>query len=127
MKVAAMVARYLLGLGMLVFGVNAFFPFISPPEMPEQPGQFMGLLFDSGYFNFVAILMIVGGLLLVLGRFVALGLVLLGPVLVNILIFHIAFDDLAGIGPGVLFAVFWLLVFWQHKKSFDPLWVATSD
>ena len=125
MKLAAKVARYLLGLGMVVFGLNAFFHFMPPPDLPEKGGQFMGLLFESGYFNFVAILKIVGGLMLLLGRFVPLGLTLLGPVLVNILIFHISFDP-KGIGLGLIFTLLWLIVFWRHKKGFEPLWAASS-
>ncbi len=125
MKLAATVARYLLGLGMVVFGLNAFLDFMPPPDLPEKGGQFMGLLFESGYFNFVAILKLVGGLMLLLGRFVPLGLTFLGPVLVNILIFHISFDP-KGIGPGLFFTLLWLIVFWRHKKSFEPLWTSSS-
>ncbi len=125
MKLAAKVARYLLGLGMVVFGLNAFLDFMPPPDLPEKGGQFMGLLFESGYFNFVAILKLLGGLMLLLGRFVPLGLTLLGPVLVNILIFHLSFDP-KGIGMGLIFTLLWLIVFWRHKKSFEPLWTASS-
>ncbi len=125
MKLAAPVARYLLGLGMVVFGLNAFFDFMPPPDLPEKGSQFMGLLFESGYFNFVAILKLVGGLMLLPSRFVPLGLTLLGPVLVNILIFHISFDP-KGIGMGLIFSLLWLIVFWRHKESFEPLWTASS-
>ncbi len=125
MKLAAKVARYLLGLGMVVFGLNAFFNFMPPLDLPEKGGQFMDLLFESGYFNVVAILQLVGGALLLLGRFVPLGLTLLGPVLVNILIFHISFDP-KGIAPGLFFTLLWLIVFWRHKKGFEPLWTASS-
>ena len=117
MKIAAMIARYLLGLGFVVFGLNAFFQFMPPPELPGPGAEFMGLMFESGYFNFVAVIKIVGGLLLLLGRFVPLGLTLLGPVLVNILLFHIAFDP-AGIVMGLVFTVLWFAVLWQYNTSF---------
>jgi len=117
MKIAAMIARYLLGFGFVAFGLNAFLQFMPPPELPESGGQFMALMFESGYFNWVAVIKIAGGLLLLLGRFVPLGLTLLGPVLVNILLFHVAFDPV-GIGMGLLFTVLWFLVFWQYKDSF---------
>lgn len=52
-----------------------------------------------------------------LGGFVPLGLTLLGPVLVNILLYHIAFDP-AGIGMGLVFTALWFIVFWQYKGSF---------
>jgi uncharacterized membrane protein YphA (DoxX/SURF4 family) len=123
MKTAATIARYLLGVGFVVFGVNAFFQFMPPPELTEQGGQFMGLMFESGYFYWVAVLKIAGGLMLVLGRFVPLGLTLLGPVLVNILLFHLSFD-LAGIGMGAFFTVLWFIVFLDRKASFRALWAA---
>ncbi|MCZ6508897.1 MAG: hypothetical protein O7A98_04205 [Acidobacteria bacterium] len=123
MKMAAKVARYLLGVGMVVFGANAFFDFMPPPELSEQGGEFLGLMFASGYFNWVAILKIAGGLMLILGRFVPLGLTLLGPILVNILLFHISFDP-AGIGLGALFTILWFIVFWDHRTAFQALWTS---
>jgi uncharacterized membrane protein YphA (DoxX/SURF4 family) len=120
MKIVAMIARYLLGLSFVVFGLNAFLHFMPPPEMPEKGGLFLGLMFESGYFQFVAIIKILGGLLLLLGRFVPLGLTLLGPILVNILLFHITFDP-PGIGMGLFVTVLWFIVFWQYKDSFRPL------
>jgi len=120
MKIVAMIARYLLGLSFVVFGLNAFLQFMPPPELSEKGGLFMGLMFESGYFQFVAIIKILGGLLLLLGRFVPLGLTLLGPILVNILLFHITFDP-PGIGMGLFVTVLWFVVFWQYKDSFRTL------
>ena len=124
MKVAATVARYLLGGGFIVFGLNAFLQFMPPLELPEEGGQFIALLFGSGYFNYIAILQIVAGLMLVFGRFVPLGLALLGPILLNILLFHISFDP-AGIGMGLFFTILWFAVFWAHRASFKGLFEAT--
>jgi len=126
MKRAATVARYVLAIGFIVFGANAFLNFMSPPEVGEQGGQFMGLLFESGYFNAIAILKIAAGVLLLLGRFVPLGLTLLAPILVNILLFHVAFDP-KGIGMGLVFTVLWLLVFSRHTSAFRPLWTDSRN
>ena len=124
MKLSAAIARYLLGVGMVVFGVNAFLPFMPSPPVTEQGGQFVGLLFGS-YFNAVAALELVGGLLLLHGRLVPLGLTLLGPILVNILLFHIAFDP-GGIALGLIFTLLWLLVFWHRKDAFKTLWTPSA-
>lgn len=127
MKTAATVARYLLGVGCVVLGANAFFEFLPAPEnLPEQGGRFLGLLSESGYFVAVALLKIAGGLMLLLGRFVPLGLTLLGPILVNILLYHLAFDP-AGIGGGLVFTLLWFVVFWRHKGKFRFLWTASAD
>lgn len=125
MKKVAMVARYLLGLGFVVFGLNAFLQFMPPPELTEKGGQFMGLLFESGYFNYIAVLKIAAGLMLIAGRYVALGLTLLGPILVNILLFHIAFD-FATIGMGLFFTILWFLVFFDRKGSFSGILSASG-
>ncbi len=123
MKIATTVARYLLGGGFIVFGLNAFLQFMPAPEMTEEGGRFMGLLFGSGYFNYIAVLKVVAGLMLVLGRFVPLGLTFLGPILVNILLFHISFDP-EGIGMGLMFTILWFAVFWAYRESFKGLFEA---
>ena len=89
MKYAILIARVLLGIVFVVFGSNAFLHFIPTPPLQGQAGAFIGALIASGYIYAVAILQIVGGLLLLIGRFVPLGLALLGPVIVNIMLYHI--------------------------------------
>src|SRR5712671_7648069 len=90
MKIAIIIARSLLGLVFVVFGSNMFLHFIPMPPPPEGPARdFMTALFMSHYVYVVGALQVVGGLLLLAGRWVPLGLTLLGPVIVNILCFHI--------------------------------------
>src|SRR5213076_1498595 len=89
MKIITIIARSLLGLIFVVFGLNAFLHFIPMPPPEGQAGAFSGAMFQSGYFYVVAVLQILGGLLLLSGLFAPLGLTLLGPVIVNILLFHI--------------------------------------
>ena len=88
MKIATLIARILLGLLFLVFGLNGFLHFIPMPPPTGLAGQYMGALFLSHYLAVVFALEAVGGLLLLLNRYVPLALVLLGPVLVNIVLFH---------------------------------------
>ena len=124
MKIVATIARYLLGLMFVVFGSNSFLHFI--PMGPPQPGNagiFLGVLMAAHYFYAVGAVMVISGLLLLVGRFVALGLTLLGPVLVNILMFHILISP-AGFQAGVVFTLLWFLVFWQHRAAFDGLFQA---
>src|SRR5208283_3116419 len=100
MKIITTIARILLGLVFTVFGLKAFFRFIpmSPPQ--GQAGAFMGALFTSHYLYAVKCFEIIGGLLLLSGRFVPLGLTLLGPVIVNIL-FYDFFLDHSGLPIGI--------------------------
>ena len=76
MKIATIIARVLLGLLFLVFGLNAFFHFMPMPPPPKnEAGAFLGALFSSGYLYAIKCFEVGGGLLLVIGRKVPLGLV----------------------------------------------------
>ena len=92
--------------------------------MPTGPaGDFFRVLFSTHYFYFVGGVMVVSGVLLLVGRFVPLALMLLGPVLVNILIFHIVMAP-RSIGMGVFAALLWLLVAYQVRSAFTGLFQA---
>lgn len=124
MKIVTMIARYLLGLMFLVFGSNMFFHFIPMGPMPAgSAGQFMGALFLTHYFYVVGALQVVSGILFLTNRFVGLGLVLLGPVLFNILVYHLLMDP-GGIGMGAFATLLWLLVAWEHRIVFEKLFAA---
>ena len=88
MKIVGLLSRVLLGLLFLVFGLNGFLHFIPMAPPAGLAGQYMGALFLSHYLLAVFLLEIVGGVLLLANRFVPLALVLLGPVVVNIVLFH---------------------------------------
>jgi hypothetical protein len=115
--IAILVARILLGLLFLVFGLNGFLHFIPMAPPTGLAGQYMGVLFLSHYLVAVFLLQIIGGVLLLANRYVPLGLVLLGPVLVNILLFHglMAPEGL----PIALFAtVLWAILFYAVRSAF---------
>ena len=120
MKIAVIIARTLLGLVFVVFGLNAFLQFIPAPPPEGLAGDFTKALFVSHYFYIVAILQIVGGALLLLGRFVPLGLTLLGPVIVNILLFHI-FLEPKGLGVAVVVSALALFLLWAYRSAFRGL------
>jgi uncharacterized membrane protein YphA (DoxX/SURF4 family) len=113
MKYAILIARIVLGLIFIVFGSNAFLHFIPAQPMPGNAGAFIGALVNSGYVYVIGGLQVLGGLcLLVHPRFVALGLTLLGPIIVNILFFHI-FMAPAGVGPAILVSFLALFLLWD--------------
>lgn len=117
MKIAILIARILLGLLFLVFGLNGFLHFIPMAPPAGLAGQYLGVLFLSHYLVMVFLLQIIGGALLLANRFVPLALILLGPVLVNILLFHslMAPEGL----PMALFAtVLWAILFYSVRRAF---------
>lgn len=123
MKIVVLIARLLLGLIALVFGLNGFLNFLSMGPMPTGlAGQFIGALIVSHYFWVVAGLQVVGGALLLANRFVPLALVLLGPVIVNILLYHL-FLNPTGMGPAILVTVLWFVVFYGHRQHFSGIFV----
>jgi putative oxidoreductase len=127
MKIVATIARYLLGLMFLVFGSNMFLNFIPMGPMPTGvAGQFTVALFAAHYFYVVGAIMVISGILLLVNRFVGLGLTLLGPVLFNILTFHFLMNP-SGIGPGAFATLFWLLVAWEHRIVFARLFAARLE
>ena len=123
MKIVLLIARLLLGLIFVVFGLNGFLNFLSMGPMPTGlAGQFIGALFQSHYFWIVAGLQIVGGLLLLVNRFVPLALVVLGPIIVNIILYHL-FLNPAGIALAIVVTILWFTVFYGHRQYFSGIFV----
>jgi putative oxidoreductase len=117
MKIAAMIARILLGLIFFVFGMNGFLHFLPMPPLPDNDaGHFAGVLIHSHYIVFVSALQVIGGALLLIGRYVPFGLILLGPVIVNILLYH-ALMDPKGIVPGLVAAILWFVVAYSRREN----------
>jgi uncharacterized membrane protein YphA (DoxX/SURF4 family) len=121
MKITATIARIIIGCVFVFFGLNIFFQFLHMPPPPSGPaGDFTRALFVSHFLYVVAALQVMGGLLCLSGRFVPLGLVLLGPVIVNILLFHILLNP-AGLAMAIVVSVLALIVLWYHRASFAGL------
>jgi len=121
MKIATIIARSLLGLIFVVFGSNMFLHFIPMPPPPEGPArEFMTALFMSHYLYVIGGLPVVGGLILLSGRRVTLGLALLGPVIVNILCFHILMAP-AGLPMALVVSFLALFLLWRYRGHFVGL------
>lgn len=127
MKIATTIARYLLGIMFLVFGLNGFFHFIPQPPPPAGlAGQYLTVMSLSNYMMPVFLLQLVAGVLLLANRFVPLALVLLGPIIVNIFLFHILMAP-AGMAPGIVALVLWLLVFYRVRSAFKGIFAMREE
>jgi putative oxidoreductase len=122
MKYVIVIVRVLLGLVFVVFGSNAFLNFMGPPPpMQPQAGAFMTALMSSGYIQVIAVLQVLGGLCLLLGaRFVPLGLTLLGPVIVNIVLFHV-FLEPKGMPIAIVISALALFLLWIYRFKFPAI------
>ena len=121
-RIVPTIARILMGLVFLVFGLNGFLHFIPQPKtMPEGPAAFAGALMKTGYmFPMISGTQVLVAVLLLLNRFVPLALALIAPVIVNIIAFHI-FLAPSTIGPGVVVFVLELYLAWAYRKAFRPM------
>ena len=121
MKTATIISRTLLGLIFVTFGLNMFLNFIPLPPPPEGPArEFMTALFVSHYVYVVGALQVVGGLILLNGRWIPLGLTLLGPVIVNIDCFHVLMAP-AGLPMALVVSVLALFLLWRYREHFAGL------
>lgn len=120
MKIATVVARVFLGLIFVVFGSNAFLHFLPMPPLPKGvTGEYLHAFFASGYVYVIGGFQVIGGFLLLIGRFVPLGLTILGAIIVNIWAFHILMaPELAGMLPAVVVLILELFLVWRYRHAF---------
>ena len=121
-----MIARILLGLVFVVFGLNGFLQFIPATLPPGMAGQFFSVLLQSHYVYFVSFFQLAGGVLLLANRYVPLGLTLLGPVIANILIYHLLMDH-RGLPPALVVLILWGILAFRHRQYFAGLFVQRTS
>lgn len=126
MKIAILITRVLLGLAFFVSGLLGLLHIGKMGGMSPDATTFTSLMATHGYMNFVALLMLIGGLLVLVGRFVPLGLVILAPILVNILLFHALFEP-RGIIPGIVLSVLEVFMIYVYRASFRGLFDAAPE
>jgi hypothetical protein len=126
MKILALFCQLAFGLIFLVFGANYFLHFLppdlTPPPPTDQAKQFFKLLMDSGYMSVVMALEIAGGIAMLTLRWTNLGVLILGPILVNIWLYHIFLAKGGYEIPGLTLVLF-IIVLARHWKE----WQSTLD
>lgn len=123
---APIIAGGLLGLAFIAFGLNHFVSFLPAPPSPKEgspPAMFFGALFATGYLSFIKLVEIIGGLLVAIPKTRNFGLLVLGPVVVNILAFQIFMTGGAGLlqPPVVLVSVLSAYLLWSARGKFLAL------
>ena len=120
------VARFLMGLPLLIFGFNAFLNFIPQPTTPLPAGAaaFAGALLNTGYMlKLIGVTNLTVGALLVANRFVPLALALFAPFIVNSVAFHLFLEPSGLIMAGVFLALE-LYLAWSYRAAFRPMLAA---
>jgi uncharacterized membrane protein YphA (DoxX/SURF4 family) len=117
------VARLLMGLPLIVFGLNGFFNFIPQPTTPlaEGAAAFAGALMKSGYMmQLIGGTQLIVGVLLVLNRFVPLALALFAPFMVNSIAFHV-FLEHSGLPMAAVFLALEVYLAWIYRNAYRPM------
>ena len=122
MKIAANIVGGLLGFIfvaislMILLGLGP-----KPPQPPPGSDQamFMGAFFHSGWITLVKVCELIGGILVAIPKTRNFGLLILGPIVINILAFHILIMKGEGLfGPPLIVAVFALFLLFCERKAF---------
>src|SRR4026209_922893 len=117
MRITSIIARFLLGLIFLVFGLNGFLHCIPSSRPSGPPGQFVGALIVSHYLVPIFLLQVISAVLLLINRYVPLALTLLAPIIVNILLIHILMLP-SGLPLALVVTVLWIVVFLSVRSAF---------
>lgn len=127
MRIAAIISRYLLGLLFTIMGLNGFLHFIPQPP-PSNPValQFMTAVSVSHFIGVAFLVQLIGGVLLLAGRFVPLATAMLAPVLLNILNYHLTMDP-GSIGAALVATILWAILFLLHRSSFAGIFQARPE
>jgi putative oxidoreductase len=123
MKIAAIIAGVLLGLVFVVLPVllvSGAMP-MRPPPAGTPPAQFMGVFYPTGWLTFVQLCQIVGGILVAIPKTRNFGLLILGPIIVNILCFHILVAKSGLVGPPLVVAVLAAFLLFVERRKFAAL------
>lgn len=113
--------RILLGLMMLIFGLNKFMGFMPMPPLPEDAATLMGIYGKTGFMSMIGGLEAIFGLALLAGKYIPLALTVLIAILFNAAAFHAFNGDMGGIGGAALGLIMALLLVYAHRDRFDSL------
>lgn len=114
------VIQVLLGLFMLILGLNKFLVFIEIPNPPGDGGQLMQIYISSGFLKLIGVLEILGGIALLANKFVPLALTLLTAIMFNAFLFH-ALHDLKGIGGAAVTLSLCLALVYANRERLSSL------
>lgn len=126
MKIAATISRYLLGLVFFVFGLNGFLHFIKGAPPPGPAGDFVNAMITTHFWIVVSLVQTLGGLLLLVNRYVVFALVILGPVIVNIFFFHL-FMAPQGLPLASVVVILWIILAVRNKQHLSGIFVQRSE
>lgn len=125
MKYAPTIAGGLLGLLFIMSGVVVLLNLAPTPELPKDTpmANFMAAFGPTGYITFIKVLEVLGGILIAIPRTRNLGLLTLGPIIVNILAFHFFITAGEGLFNPMIIGICLLTLYllWVERRAFGGL------
>jgi hypothetical protein len=123
MKYLPTIAGILLGLLFLLASVPFLLGLVPEQPMPEMAQKFMAVFGPTGYMKFVKVLELIGGVLVAIPKTRNLGLLVLGPIIVNILAFTVFIMNGVGLANPMIAAVVILPLYllWVERRAFAGL------
>ncbi len=125
MKYAPTIAGILLGLLFVMSSVVVLFNLVQmpPPQADTPAAMFFGAFGPTGYMTFVKVLELLGGILVAIPRTRNFGLLILGPIVVNILAFHVFIMKGQSLADPMLIVIVLLALYllWVGRKAFASL------
>lgn len=125
MKIVANIAGGLLGLLFIAFSLMVLLNLVHDPNTPvpgSPKAMFMAAFVPTGYLTFVKILELTGGILVAIPKTRNLGLLVLGPIILNILAFHVFVANWEGLNAVHALIIFLaLFLLWAERKAFAGL------
>lgn len=122
-KWSIIISRVLLGIIFLINGINMFAQFMPLPN-PHQPDiaqRFLNILHEAGYFYpIMGIVKIATALALFYNRFLPLMLIVMFPITLNGVLFHLRMDtQMAPVAIIVWFMQVYLI--YRNKDKYLPM------
>lgn len=125
MKHVPTIAGILLGALFVMSAVVVLFGLAPTPAMPEGTpmAMFMGAFGPTGYMTFIKVLELIGGILVAIPRTRNFGLLVLGPIIVNVLAFHAFITKGEGLFNPLLLLIVALALYllWVGRRAFAGL------
>jgi len=127
MKLAANIVGGLLGIAFVFFAMLFFLKVdmkVPPPPPGSAEAMFMGSFGPSGWMVLVKACELLGGILVAVPKTRNLGLLVLGPVLINILACNVFIQDPAkSLNPPIapILCLMALFLLWVERKAFCGL------
>lgn len=119
MKIAVNIVGGLLGFIFIALSLLVLLGLApTPKDLPPMVSQFMGVFAPSGWLIVVKVCELIGGILVAIPKTRNFGLLVLGPIVINILCFHILVEKSGLMGPPLVVALFAAFLLWAERKSF---------